>query len=448
MLKKRTTEKAIIRNADRLVSAKENLDALSWSRVEEIADRLRGGSVGAAECADLARELIAIAQANKSALGKLGLAGADYAGFPSSASASDSPVDWEAGALAGAGADSAGSASVEVAGPMPSADVRTAELYSPVHPADSSNLPEWAVRNNEHDSVAAFFVVDGESSDNVRPVVIPRGQRYEASLHAGSDESVLCDGDVGFQCPDNDEPEQGGLSSAPGSGEPEQNESSSDSVCVSPGNPGEEPQSDELVPNAEGFDDMMGAKSESQIVASSEQSDEPQVPAGHSSHIENDGYIGEPPGHGAVPPASPQQVSEQVRHSEDKKSKTDKKGKSKKTKKGKKGKKAGKERDHSPQEALDEECPHSDRKGMEPQEGENMTEQEKPQFDASAEEDPCGCPPLYGSAVADDQKGGGMPAVPAEFARFRSIYSSRDGAFALFEDHEGHITAVDTSKLA
>ncbi len=33
-------------------------------------------------------------------------------------------------------------------------------------------------------------------------------------------------------------------------------------------------------------------------------------------------------------------------------------------------------------------------------------------------------------------------------ATFRSLYSSRDGALFLYEDAQGHLTAVDASKLA
>ncbi|MEG0016856.1 MAG: hypothetical protein RSB04_09375 [Gordonibacter sp.] len=34
------------------------------------------------------------------------------------------------------------------------------------------------------------------------------------------------------------------------------------------------------------------------------------------------------------------------------------------------------------------------------------------------------------------------------FSRFRSLYESRDGALCVFEDEQGHLVAVDSSKLA
>ncbi|MEG2260454.1 MAG: hypothetical protein RSB68_02060 [Raoultibacter sp.] len=40
------------------------------------------------------------------------------------------------------------------------------------------------------------------------------------------------------------------------------------------------------------------------------------------------------------------------------------------------------------------------------------------------------------------------PAQPAGFARFRNVYSSRDDRLCMFEDAEGHLIAVDASKLA
>ncbi|MEG0476353.1 MAG: hypothetical protein RR572_01600 [Raoultibacter sp.] len=41
-----------------------------------------------------------------------------------------------------------------------------------------------------------------------------------------------------------------------------------------------------------------------------------------------------------------------------------------------------------------------------------------------------------------------VPAQPAGFARFRNVYSSRDDRLCMFEDAEGHLIAVDSSKLA
>lgn len=38
--------------------------------------------------------------------------------------------------------------------------------------------------------------------------------------------------------------------------------------------------------------------------------------------------------------------------------------------------------------------------------------------------------------------------VRSEFARFRELYSSKDGKLCVYEDADGHIFAVDASKLA
>ena len=60
-----TTEKRIVREADKIISLKEDVDALSWGRVLEIGKRLQDlESEG--EAGDLAREVVTIAQSNLS----------------------------------------------------------------------------------------------------------------------------------------------------------------------------------------------------------------------------------------------------------------------------------------------------------------------------------------------------------------------------------------------
>ncbi|MEE8733354.1 MAG: hypothetical protein SOI46_07095 [Eggerthellaceae bacterium] len=39
------------------------------------------------------------------------------------------------------------------------------------------------------------------------------------------------------------------------------------------------------------------------------------------------------------------------------------------------------------------------------------------------------------------------PSACAEFATFRSLYTSRDGWYALYEDHFGHLTSVNTARF-
>ncbi len=67
-----TTEKRIVREADKIISLKEDVDALSWGRVLEIGKRLQDlESEG--EAGDLAREVVTIAQSNLSLEVKLGI---------------------------------------------------------------------------------------------------------------------------------------------------------------------------------------------------------------------------------------------------------------------------------------------------------------------------------------------------------------------------------------
>jgi hypothetical protein len=52
---------------------------------------------------------------------------------------------------------------------------------------------------------------------------------------------------------------------------------------------------------------------------------------------------------------------------------------------------------------------------------------------------------------AEVRNGAGAPAAQAErraVATFRSIYTSRDGRLAVFEDERGHLTSVRTARFA
>lgn len=69
---KKSKEKTIVTEADRLASKKEELDALSWERVAEIAKHLQEGT-SEDEIKELSRELLSIARANTSLLEKFGV---------------------------------------------------------------------------------------------------------------------------------------------------------------------------------------------------------------------------------------------------------------------------------------------------------------------------------------------------------------------------------------
>ena len=51
------------------------------------------------------------------------------------------------------------------------------------------------------------------------------------------------------------------------------------------------------------------------------------------------------------------------------------------------------------------------------------------------------------SEPADLEEHASPAPAKQKFATFRSLYSSRDGALCLYEDEQGHIVAVDASKL-
>lgn len=67
-----STEKKVAREVDRIVSMKEDVDALSWGRVLEIGKLLRGPADDESR-AEYARELVTIAQANLSLANRLGI---------------------------------------------------------------------------------------------------------------------------------------------------------------------------------------------------------------------------------------------------------------------------------------------------------------------------------------------------------------------------------------
>ena len=80
----KSTEKRVAREADKIVSLKEDMDALSWTRVLEIGKQLQEG-VEEADRIALARELVSIAQSNRSLYTRLGI---DPASSPSRVMAS------------------------------------------------------------------------------------------------------------------------------------------------------------------------------------------------------------------------------------------------------------------------------------------------------------------------------------------------------------------------
>ena len=70
MLFGNTPEKRIAREADKVASLKEDLDALSWGRVLDIGRELQSKG---AEGAELGAELVSIAQSNLSLATRLGI---------------------------------------------------------------------------------------------------------------------------------------------------------------------------------------------------------------------------------------------------------------------------------------------------------------------------------------------------------------------------------------
>lgn len=68
----KSTEKRVAREADKIASLKEDMDAISWARVLEIGKLLQR-NVGEADRLALARELVSIAQSNRTLYTRLGM---------------------------------------------------------------------------------------------------------------------------------------------------------------------------------------------------------------------------------------------------------------------------------------------------------------------------------------------------------------------------------------
>lgn len=65
--------------------------------------------------------------------------------------------------------------------------------------------------------------------------------------------------------------------------------------------------------------------------------------------------------------------------------------------------------------------------------------------DAAASDAQGGCSVHQGERADRDRA---QPCVPLSLARFRQLYSSHDGRFVVFEDAQGHLTSVDSSRFA
>lgn len=70
---KSSAEKRVLRDADKIVSLKEDMDALSWNRVLELGKQLQEDEITASDRAECARELVTIAQSNLSLSIRLGI---------------------------------------------------------------------------------------------------------------------------------------------------------------------------------------------------------------------------------------------------------------------------------------------------------------------------------------------------------------------------------------
>lgn len=121
----KSTEKRVMREADKIISLKEDMDAISWTRVLEIGKLLQEG-VEEADRVALARELVSIAQSNRTLNARLGIEAA-----PSSGHVMASGIEVMEGGLAEAAIEE----QVESKA-LPAADEQHATTPEPVEPAE------------------------------------------------------------------------------------------------------------------------------------------------------------------------------------------------------------------------------------------------------------------------------------------------------------------------
>lgn len=120
-----STAKRVAREAEKIVSLKEDMDTVSWTRVLEIGKLLQEG-VEEADRVALARELVSIAQSNRTLNARLGIEAA-----PSSGHVMASGIEVMEGGLAEAAIEE----QVESKA-LPAADEQHATTPEPVEPAE------------------------------------------------------------------------------------------------------------------------------------------------------------------------------------------------------------------------------------------------------------------------------------------------------------------------
>lgn len=155
----KSTEKRVMREADKIISLKEDMDAISWTRVLEIGKLLQEG-VEEADRVALARELVSIAQSNRTLNARLGIEAA-----PSSGHVMASGIEVMEGGLAEAAIEEqVESKALPAADEQPATTPESVEPTEPVEPRVSVPVVEahHAYEPSEIDFQAAEVRVECE----------------------------------------------------------------------------------------------------------------------------------------------------------------------------------------------------------------------------------------------------------------------------------------------
>lgn len=179
----RNTERTIVHAADKIASMKEDFDAMSWARIDEIADELRKDGLTDTQRIECAREMTAIAEANKVLMARLGFE--EETVRPLMGSGVEIPDELYATPkiaptmMSNHDDTPLGAGGIERRDELEGVEPQGVEMAGPA-PHQMDGLPDWAIDNAHTSEIADFF--DGSTDErdrSVAGVAIPRGARLQ-----------------------------------------------------------------------------------------------------------------------------------------------------------------------------------------------------------------------------------------------------------------------------
>ena len=402
--------KQMIREADKIVSSKQDMDSLSWGRVQEIAKELQD-SQSAEAARELGRELAVIAQINLSMFSRMGV-------VPQTMWASNQPAPTAANAVGVVMTDDESKPVVlpsgmeVIEGGLVEAVLENPELatvpLNPVSPTPGSPVEDelqnaLAEESAFLDNPARSFDLDGGDADAQQAAPHPAASQPEAQ------EDGL---------PEHDDRPAESPQPVEVKPEPEQPESQE----VAEPKPAEtaEHQVEPQPPQSQDGDEPQGAAPQPESPQGAE-----QQPAAAQSSTQQPGETAE-----KEPPASASDLSARVSGPSIESSDDAAAAAGPRIFPNEETKEEGQVDGHP--DAPSESAGAAD--------GEDGGAPQAPGGEGPGSDDPMPPP--------NDGRVGGEASVPrSQFASFRHIYESRDGGLCVFKDEHGHLVSVRASRL-